>query len=266
MKIISIANQKGGVGKTTTALNVGCGLAELGKEVLLIDLDPQAHLTASLGFDPETLDSGTRYIFQKPNDITSVILRKRNGNNVYLLSADIDLAKTELELVARTGREFILSTALKHITPPLNPDYVIIDCPPSLSILTINALTASDYLIVPVQTEYLATRGFSGLLDTLAVVRERLNPDLVILGVLATMYDSRKVLDREIITHIQGPFRRELFDTRIRKNVSLAEAPSHGMNIFTYKPDSTGAEDYGNLCKEIIGRMEIEDAKTTTRK
>lgn len=264
MKIIAVANQKGGVGKTTTVLNVGCGLCGLGKRVLLIDLDPQAHLTTSFGIDESEVRSSVNKIFLSGGaslrDVSVKILT--NGENgITLIPSTIDLSAAEIKLYAETGRDFILRNFLART----DFDYVFIDCPPNLGILTINAFTASDYLIVPVQTEYLATRGFSALLDTLAVVRERLNPGLEILGVLATMYDSRKVLDREIVEHIRKSFGGELFDTRIRKNVSLAEAPSHGESIYTYKPDSTGAEDYRNLCKEILGRMEAQDGKAKTR-
>ena len=256
------------MGKTTTVLNVGCGLTGLGKRVLLIDLDPQAHLTSSFGMNPEDVSQSSYHIFSGETMVFPApeIIEDSWEPVLTVIPANIDLSLAEMKLYSETGRDFILRNFLsKEVIADCEYDYCLIDCPPNLGILTINAFTASDYLIVPVQTEYLATRGFSALLDTLRVVRERLNPRLEILGVLATMYDSRKVLDREIVEHISKSFGKELFNARIRKNVSLAEAPSHGESIFTYKPDSTGADDYASLCKEIIARLEKEDAKTKTR-
>ena len=250
MKIISVANQKGGVGKTTTVLNAGAGLSRLGFRVLLVDLDPQAHLTTSLGLNPENLSASVYSVFENRNaDIARLIVGI--GEGVSLLPSSIELSLTEMKLYGETGRDFILKHALERCS---DFDYVLIDCPPNLGLLTVNAFAASDYLIVPVQTEYLATRGFAALLSTLEIVKERLNPGIELLGVLATMYDSRKVLDREIVESIRKSFGKELFSARIRSNVSLAEAPSHGKSIFDYKPDSAGAADYEALCREIISR------------
>lgn len=263
MKIISVANQKGGVGKTTTVLNVGAGLMGFGKNVLIVDLDPQANLTASLGLNPEEPRDTMYHVFSSGKSILPIpaFQDSEAEGSLWLLPSSIDLTVAEMKLYGEAGRDYLLKRYLSHREFG-GFDIALIDCPPNLGMLTINAFTASDYLIVPVQTEYLATRGFSALLDTLKVVRDRLNPNLTILGVLATMYDSRKILDREVVAHIESSFGKELFQTKIRQNVSLAEAPSHGKSIFTYKLDSIGTQDYRNLCKEILERMEGKHGKT----
>lgn len=246
MKVIAVANQKGGVGKTTTVLNVGSGLVALGKRVLLVDLDPQAHLTISMGVAPDNSDNSSYLIFAQGNRKPRV-----GEGEPSLIPSSLALSNAEITLYSEPGRDYILKRFLAGVE---GFDYCLLDCPPNLGVLTVNAFTAANYLLVPVQTEYLATRGFAALLSTLEIVRERLNPGLSILGVLATMYDGRKVLDREVVERIQASFGGELFNTRIRNNVSLAEAPSHGKDIFAYKPQSAGAEDYKALCKEIIER------------
>lgn len=246
MKVIAVANQKGGVGKTTTVLNVGSGLVALGKRVLLVDLDPQAHLTISMGVSPDNSDNSSYQIFAQGNRKPGL-----GEGEPSLIPSSLALSSAEITLYSEPGRDYILKRFLSGIE---GFDYCLLDCPPNLGVLTVNAFTAANYLLVPVQTEYLATRGFAALLSTLQIVRERLNPGLNILGVLATMYDGRKILDREVVERIQESFGGELFKTRIRNNVSLAEAPSHGKDIFAYKPESAGAADYKALCIEILER------------
>jgi len=250
MRIISLVNQKGGVGKTTTTKNLGAGLVREGKSVLLIDLDPQANLTYSLGIRPENDETmPTMYeVLKGTAQLKDIILTHTNG--VQLAPAHINLSASELELTSQAGRELILKEALRLILRDY--DYVLIDCAPSLGILTLNALVASREVLIPLQTEFLAMQGMSKLLETLALVKQRLNHDIEVTGIIGTMYDGRKNLSGEIVSSVRTHFGDKLFKTLIRSNVSLAEAPSYGQDIFTYKPDSIGATDYQALAKEVI--------------
>ncbi len=250
MKTIAFANQKGGVGKTTCVINCGSGLAKEGKKVLLIDLDPQAHLTLSLGIVNHELETTVYDVLKGHVQINNALLDL--ADNVQLLPSSIDLSAAEMEFAGEPGREYLLKNALKKLDQA--PDYILIDCPPSLGLFTINGLAAADDVYIPLQTEYLALHGTGQLLQVVDVVRERLNDQLKVAGVIGTLYDSRKTLNREVVEKLREHFQGKLFNTLIRTNVSLAEAPSYGQDIFTYKPDSAGASDYKALVSEILER------------
>jgi len=244
--IISIANHKGGVGKTTSAINIGAGLNILGKNILLIDLDSQANLTQSLGVvDPEETIYGALRGEYKLQPIQ--ILK-----GLDLIPSTLDLSGAEIELSGEAGREYIL----REILEPLRGlyDYILIDNPPSLGLLTINSFTASQEVYIPLQAQYLAMRGLSKLIEVISKIQRRLNKKLEIGGVFVTQYDSRKVLNRTVGNDIETYFKDKVFKTKIRDNVALAEAPIKGEDIFRYSPNSYGSEDYLALCKEIIKR------------
>ncbi len=247
-KIISLLNHKGGVGKTTSAINIGAGLVELGKKVLLIDLDPQANLTLSLGIprQPNTIYEALR----GESELEPFTVRE----NLDVVMSTLDLSGAEMELINEAGREYIL----KELFEPIKDDYdfIIIDCPPSLGLLTLNALGASDYVYIPLQTQFLALQGLAKIKQVVDKVKFRLNKNLEIGGVIATMYDARKILNRDVVETIKKYFGEKVFDTLIRDNVSLAEAPSQRQDIFQYSRSSIGATDYMNLCKEILTRIE----------
>ena len=243
-RVIAISNHKGGVGKTTSALNIGAGLNSLGKKILLVDLDPQANLSQSLGItEPEINIYGAlrgRYPLQ-PVEITE---------GLDLIPSTLDLSGAEVELTGEAGREYIL----KELIDPLRSsyDFILIDSPPSLGLLTINAFTASDEVYIPLQAQYLALQGLTKLLEIVDKIQRRLNKDLTIGGVFITQYDGRKVLNRDVVTAIEGHFKDKVFKTKIRDNVALAEAPARGVDIFRYNSKSYGAEDYLSLCREIL--------------
>ena len=251
MRIISLVNQKGGVGKTTTTNNLGASLVKAGKRVLLIDLDPQANLSYSLGVRGGDYKS-VYDVLRGTAKLKDIILTHKNG--VDIAPSHINLSGVELELASQVGREQILKDALKGVAD--NYDYVLIDCAPSLGIITLNALVASKEVFIPVQTEVLALQGMSKLLSTIKLVRERLNPELEVTGVIGTMYDSRKKLSEEVIANLEEHFSGKLFKTLIRSNVSLAESPSSGVDIISYKADSYGAKDYQALAEEVIKQEE----------
>lgn len=246
--VISLLNHKGGVGKTTCAINIGAGMVELGKKVLLIDLDPQANLTLSLGIPrhPTTIYESIR------GESPLVPYTAKEGLDVVISS--LDLSGAELELINEAGREQVLRELLDPVRDQY--DYVFIDCPPSLGLLTLNALTTSDLVYIPLQTEFLALQGLTKIKQVIDKVKLRLNRDLRIGGVIATMYDARKVLNRDVVNTIKKYFGEMVFKTMIRDNVSLAEAPSKRMDIFSYNPGSLGAEDYISLCREIVERTD----------
>jgi chromosome partitioning protein len=243
-KVISISNHKGGVGKTTSAINIGAGLNKLGKKILLIDLDPQANLSQSLGvIEPEINIYGAlrgEYNLQ-PQEILK---------GLDLVGSTLDLSGAEVEMSGEAGREYIL----KELIDPIKGsyDYIIIDSPPSLGLLTLNSFVASDKIYIPIQAQYLALQGVAKLVEIIEKIKKRLNKDLEIGGVFITQYDNRKVLNRDVVETIEDHFKSKVFKTKIRDNVALAEAPTQGVDIFRYNPKSNGAEDYLSLCKEII--------------
>lgn len=245
-KVISISNHKGGVGKTTSAINIGAGLNLLKKKVLLIDLDPQANLTQSLGLTNEAINiyGALRGEYKlQPIEIFK---------GLDVIPSTLDLSGAEVELSSEPGREYIL----KELIEPLRAsyDFIIIDSPPSLGLLTINSFTASDEILIPLQAQYLALQGLAKLVEVVDKIKQRLNKGLKVGGVFITQYDSRKVLNRDVVDTIQAHFKDEVFKTKIRDNIALAEAPSQGLDIFRYSSKSNGAEDYLALSKEVLKR------------
>jgi ATPases involved in chromosome partitioning len=250
-KIISLLNHKGGVGKTTSAINIGAGLVELGQKVLLIDLDPQANLTLSLGIPRQKIT-----IYESLRGESELVpYTAKEGMDI--ITSSLDLSGAEMELINEAGREYILQELFQPVMEEY--DYIIIDCPPSLGLLTLNALTTSHYVLIPLQTEFLALQGLTKIKQVIDKVRFRLNKELEIGGVIATMYDARKVLNRDVVSTIQKYFGEKVFKTLIRDNVTLAEAPAQRMDIFSYAKSSNGAKDYLDLCKEILERTAVTE-------
>lgn len=254
-KIISIANQKGGVGKTTTAVNLSAALAVLEKKVLLVDCDPQANATSGLGIDPDALEKSVYDCILGQTPVTEVIT-ETDTPNLDLLPTRIDLVGAEVELINEKGREQFLGRALAPIKSSY--DFIIIDCSPSLGLITINALTASDSVIIPIQSEYFALEGLGKLLNTVRIVQTRLNPKLAIEGLLITMYDNRLRLARQVVEDVRGHFKQMVFNTLIYRNTKLAEAPSYGKSIIMHDASSTGAINYLNLAQEILTRNNMQ--------
>ncbi len=248
MRRIALVNQKGGVGKTTTTVNLAAALAELGKRVLVIDLDPQANTTVNFGLRPPELKLTTYSLLVGGLPAREVI--RQVSTNLFLIPANLDLAGAEMELSTAIGREQILRDAMKDVG---DYDYVFVDCPPSLGVLNVNGLVFVDEVYIPMQCEFFAMHGLSLLVRTIDIVKRRLNPRLEITGVLASMYDARRGLARETVAEIEKHFGNRVFRTRVRNNVRLAEAPSHGKTILDYAPDSYGAEDFRALAREVAG-------------
>jgi len=248
-KIIAIANQKGGVGKTTTSVNLAASLGALEKKVLLIDADPQANATSGLGIDVESVEIGTYQLLEHSNTPDEATV-SCTAPNVYLIPAHIDLVAIEIELVDKEKREYMLKQSLASVKDQY--DYIIIDCAPSLGLLTLNALTAADSVVIPIQCEYFALEGLGKLLNTIKSVQKIHNPDLDIEGLLLTMYDSRLRLSNQVVEEVQKHFNNMVFKTIIQRNVKLSEAPSFGESIINYDATSKGASNYLNLAEEII--------------
>jgi chromosome partitioning protein len=246
MKTIALTNQKGGVGKTTSTVNIGAGLCRQGNDVLLVDLDPQANLTYSLRMSSNRLEKSI-YEVLKGQANPSEALISHNGFDI--MPSSIDLSGAEMEFANEPAREMLLKNSLNQFADDY--DYVLIDCPPNLGLLTLNAFTAVQEIFIVLESEYLALHGLSKLMDVIQVVKDRLNPDIEITGIICTLFDGRKNLNNEVVDHIQDYFGDKVFDTLIRDNVALAEAPSHHKTIFEYAPDSYGAEDYDALAREI---------------
>lgn len=247
--ILAFTNQKGGVGKTTSALNTGVYLANLSKKVLLVDTDPQANLTSGIGYERSNQGTGSYELLTQKAPISKSFFSTKI-DNLYIVPSSIDLAGAEVELVSAMNRERILSNALNEIKNDF--DYILIDCPPSLGLLTLNSLTAADGVIIPVQCEYFALEGLGQLMNTIKLVKKNLNPSLSIEGVLLTMFDSRTNLSKEIVDEVKEFFKEKVFKTVVPRNVRLSEAPSHGDPISVYDPKSPGAVAYEALAKEII--------------
>ncbi|MCZ8167707.1 MAG: ParA family protein [Flavobacterium sp.] len=248
-KIIAIVNQKGGVGKTTTSVNLAASLGVLEKKVLLIDADPQANATSGLGIDVESVAIGTYQILEHSN-IPSEAVVQSTSPNVDVIPAHIDLVAIEIELVDKENREYMLREALKDIRN--HYDYILIDCAPSLGLLTLNALTAADSVIIPIQCEYFALEGLGKLLNTVKSVQKIHNPALDIEGMLLTMYDSRLRLSNQVVEEVQKHFNDMVFKTIIQRNVKLSEAPSFGESIINFDATSKGATNYLSLAEEVI--------------
>ena len=250
-KIIAIANQKGGVGKTTTSINLAASLGVLEKKVLLIDADPQANATSGIGIDVESVEIGTYQLLEHSNTAREAII-KTETPNLDIIPSHIDLVAIEIELVDKDEREYMLKKALDDIKNDY--DYIIIDCAPSLGLLTLNALTAADAVIIPIQCEYFALEGLGKLLNTIKSVQKIHNPELDIEGLLLTMYDSRLRLSNQVVEEVQKHFNDMVFQTIIQRNVRLSEAPSYGESIINYDASSKGASNYLSLAKEIINK------------
>lgn len=250
-RIIAIANQKGGVGKSTTTINLGSCLAEMGKNVLAIDIDPQGNTTSGLGVDKNESENTLYELLLGEAEIQKCIMQNIQ-ESLSLIPSNMDLAGAEIELIGIENKEYILKDAVAKIQNDY--DFIIMDCPPSLSMLTINAMTAADSIIVPIQCEYYALEGLSQLVHTIQLVQDRLNPKLEIEGVVFTMYDARTNLSLEVVENVKDNLKQNIYKTIIPRNVRLAEAPSHGMPINIYDAKSAGAESYRLLAEEVINR------------
>jgi chromosome partitioning protein len=255
---IAVVNQKGGVGKTTTAVNLAAALSATGHDVLLVDLDPQGHATAHVGISPEKVLDKTVYQvltggLEIPSVLVELAVQKKHGR-FDLVPSDLDLSGAELELAGAVGRERILADALAGVADRYA--FTVIDAPPSFGLLTLNALVAAREVIVPLQTEFYALHGMTRLFKTVEMVKKRLNKRLAVSGIVPTRCDLRRNLDRDVLDQVRGHFKKIVFESVIRPNVALAEAPAHGKTIFDYAPDAPGAEDYRSLTREVVARVD----------
>lgn len=250
-RIIAIANQKGGVGKTTTAINLSACLAEAGKKVLTIDIDPQGNTTSGLGVESKDITNTVYEMLLGECSLEECIV-KTEMENLEVVPADVNLAGAEIDLINIEDREFIMKKSVETIKS--NYDYIIIDCPPSLNMLTVNAMTTANSVLVPIQCEYYALEGLTQLIHTINLVKRKLNPSLEIEGVVFTMYDARTNLSLQVVENVKNNLKQKIYNTIIPRNIKLAEAPSYGMPINLYDSRSTGAESYRNLAKEVMER------------
>jgi chromosome partitioning protein len=262
-KIIAIANQKGGVGKTTTAMNLAASLAVLEYKTLLIDSDPQANATSGVGFDPRTIKTSIYECIINEADPNDIIL-KTDTPNLFLLPSHIDLVGAEIEMIHLSNREKKMKDVLDKLKSIY--EFIIIDCSPSLGLVTINALTAADSVIIPVQCEYFALEGLGKLLNTIKIVQSRLNPNLEIEGILLTMYDSRLRLSNQVVEEVKTHFQQMVFDTIIQRNTKLGEAPSFGQTIIMHDATSKGSVNYLNLAREILQKNNLTKIKEADKK
>jgi chromosome partitioning protein len=254
-RAIVIANQKGGVGKTTTSINLSASLAKLGQKVLVIDMDPQGNTTSGLGIDKEQAEH-TVYELLLGEDTLQECLQRDIFENLSIIPSNINLAAAEIELIGVEEKEYLLKNAVAEVKDEF--DFIIIDCPPSLNMLTINSMCAGDTVLVPIQCEYYALEGLSQLMHTIGLVQDRLNPDLEIEGVVFTMYDARTNLSLQVVENVKANLDQNIYKSIIPRNVRLAEAPSYGMPITEYDAKSTGADAYHRLAEEVIHRGEEE--------
>ncbi len=253
-RIIAIANQKGGVGKTTTAINLASCIAETGKKVLAIDLDPQGNMTSGLGVDKSELEN-TVYELMLSECTIRESMQTTVVNNLKIIASNVNLAGAEIELLGINDKEYILKTAVDYIRDDF--DFIVIDCPPSLNMLTVNAMTTADTVLVPIQCEYYALEGLSQLIHTINLVQERLNSKLQIEGIVFTMYDVRTNLSNQVVENVKENLDAKIYETMIPRNIRLAEAPSYGIPINMYDSKSAGSESYRNLAKEVINRKDL---------
>lgn len=250
-RIIAVANQKGGVGKTTTAINLSACLAEKGKKVLIVDADPQGNTTSGFGIDKNNLKH-TIYELLIGKSTLEETLISEHYDNLSIIPSNINLSGAEIELIGIDKKEYLLKNEIDKIRDDF--DFIIIDCPPSLNVLTVNSMTTADTVLVPIQCEYYALEGLSQLIHTISLVQKRLNPSLIIEGVVFTMYDARTNLSLQVVENVKDYLNQNIYKTIIPRNVRLAEAPSHGLPINLYDSKSTGAEAYRNLANEVIYR------------
>lgn len=252
---IALSNQKGGVGKTTSTINVGAYMAKLGKKVLLVDLDPQANLTSGLGIQLKE-DEDSIYACISENSGLRAIIKQTDIADLHVVPASIELAGAEVELVNAISRESTLKSLLSEVIDDY--DFVLIDCPPSLGLLTVNALVASDAVVIPVQSEYFALEGLNQLLNTITLVKKKINPGLDILGIIITLYDSRTNLAKDVARELVNSFGDKVLNTVIPRNVRLSEAPSHGEPVTTFAPESQGGKSYASLTKELLNKAGVK--------
>ncbi len=254
-KIIAIANQKGGVGKTTTSINLSACLGELGKKVLVIDLDPQGNCTSGFGIEKEQIQNTVYELILNKCSIKNSMMEVEGIENVTIIPSNVNLAGAEIELLEFNEKEYILKNSIDYVKEDF--DYIIIDCPPSLNMLTVNAMTTADSMLIPIQCEYYALEGIGQLITTINLVQQRLNSKLKIEGVVFTMYDGRTNLSKDVVDNVKNNLNANIYNTIIPRNVSLAEAPSNGLPITVYDNKSTGAESYRNLAKEVVEKRVI---------
>lgn len=253
-RIIAIANQKGGVGKTTTAINLSACLAEAGKKILVIDMDPQGNTTSGLGLEKDEIENNIYDLILGECTIRQSI-HKTDIDNLYVIPSNVNLAGAEIELLGIKDKEYILKNEIDYVHEDY--DFLVIDCPPSLNMLTINAMTTANTVLVPIQCEYYALEGLSQLIHTIKLVQERLNPDLHMEGVVFTMYDARTNLSLQVVENVKNNLNTTIYKTIIPRNIRLAEAPSHGLPINIYDGKSSGADSYRQLAQEVINRKDI---------